>query len=122
MHDEMPENETPSMDRREALKVLTAAAASAAMAEGLLPAVADAQRPVVPGPKPRTGAAAVPPKTGPRGTVTDPELLNAKANWPRVLSVSELATLSVLCDMIIQRTTRARARRRSARQRISTST
>ena len=101
MHDEIPENETPSMDRRAALKVITAAAASAAMAEGLLPAVADAQQPVAPGPKPRTGAAAVPPKTGPRGTVTDPELLNAKANWPRVLSVAELATLSVLCDMII---------------------
>jgi gluconate 2-dehydrogenase gamma chain len=101
MRDDMPENETPSMDRREALKVITAAAASAAMAEGLLPAAAGAQQPVVPDPKPRTGAAAVPPRTGPRGTVTDPELLNAKAHWPRLLTAAELVTLAALCDMII---------------------
>ena len=101
MHDDMSEHETPSMDRREALKVITAAAASVAMTEGLLPSVADAQHPVVPGPKPRAGAAAVPPATGPRGTITDPDLLHAKANWPRVLTAAELVTLSALCDMII---------------------
>lgn len=101
MRDERNDSETPSMDRREALKVITAAAAGAAMADGLLPSAADAQQPVTPGPKPRTAASTAPPKTGPRGTLTDPDLLNAKANWPRLLSASELLTLSALCDMII---------------------
>ena len=95
----------PSMDRREALKVLTAAAATAAMAEGLVPIIADAQQPVrpaaKPAPKPRTAAAPVPPKTGPRGTPTDPDLLNPKSTWPRLLSATELVTLAVLCDTII---------------------
>ena len=99
MRDDAPATATPSMDRREALKVITLAAASAALAEGLAPAVVDAQQPVVAGPKPR--AVAVPPKAGPRGTMTDPDLLNAKANWPRLLSAAELVTLSALCDMII---------------------
>lgn len=94
-----------SMDRREALKVIAVAAATASLADGLLPSLADAQQVVGPGgkvvPKPRTAAAPVPPKTGPRGTITDPDLLNAKANWPRVLTASELLTLSALCDMII---------------------
>ena len=101
MSDATDGHETPSMDRREALKVISAAAASAAMAEGFVSSTAAAQQPVVPGPKSRAAAAPVPPKTGPRGTLTDPELLNAKANWPRVLSASELVTLGVLCDMII---------------------
>ena len=101
MRDEHNDGETPSMDRREALKVITAAAAGAAMADGLIPSVADAQQPLKPGPKPRTAAAPVPPKTGPRGTLTDPDLLNARASWPRLLSASELLTLSALCDMII---------------------
>ena len=101
MSDATNGHETPSMDRREALKVISAAAASAAMAEGFVSSAAAAQQPVVPGPKPRAAAAHVPPKTGPRGTLTDPELLNAKANWPRVLSAYELVTLGVLCDMII---------------------
>ena len=101
MSDATNGNETPSMDRREALKVISAAAASAAMAEGFVSSIAAGQQPVVPGPKPRAAAAPVPPKTGPRGTLTDPELLNAKANWPRVLSASELVTLGALCDMII---------------------
>jgi gluconate 2-dehydrogenase gamma chain len=101
MSDATNEQETPSMDRREALKVITAAAASAAMAEGFASSAAEAQQPVVPGPKPRAALPALPPKTGPRGTLTDPELLNAKANWPRLLSASELVTLGALCDMII---------------------
>ena len=94
-----------SMDRREALKVITAAAATAALAEGLLPAVSDAQQPVKsgasPAPKPRMTSAPVPPKAGPRGTPTDPDLLNARATWPRLLSAAELVTLSALCDTII---------------------
>jgi gluconate 2-dehydrogenase gamma chain len=95
----------PSMDRREALKVLTAAAATAAMADGLVPSVADAQQPVrpaaKPAPRPRTNSAPVPPKTGPRGTPTDPDLINPKSAWPRLLSAAELVTLAALCDTII---------------------
>ena len=101
MSDETNGRETPSMDRREALKVISAAAASAAMAEGFVTSTAAAQQPVVQGPKPRSAAAPVPPRTGPRGTMTDPELLNARSNWPRVLSASEVVTLGALCDMII---------------------
>lgn len=39
--------------------------------------------------------------SGPRGTASDPDLLRPRANWPRKLSASELATLVALCDMII---------------------
>lgn len=100
--DEPREEQMPPMDRREALKVLAAAAASATLVEGLSPAVADAQQPVVPGPKgrPRAGAP-LPPKSGPRGTATDPDLIAPTANWPRLLSATELMTLAALCDMII---------------------
>lgn len=101
----MSDERTPPMDRREALKVIAAAAATASLAEGLAPSGADAQQPVTPGakpgPKPRAAAAPVPPKTGPRGTLTDPDLLNAKANWPRLLTPGELVTLAALCDTII---------------------
>ena len=96
----MSDEQTTPMDRREALKVITAAAATAALADGLLPASSEAQRVVAPGPKPKI-AAAPPQVGGPRGTLTDPVLLNAKANWPRLLSATEMATLSALCDMII---------------------
>lgn len=96
----MSDAHTPPINRRDALKVITAAAASAALAEGLLPATSDAQQIVSPGPKPKVAAAA-PPVAGPRGTLTDPVLLTAKANWPRLLSATEMLTLASLCDMII---------------------
>jgi hypothetical protein len=97
----MSDEQTPPMDRREALKVIAAAAASASIAEGLTPSVADAQQPVPITRRPKPGAAPVPPKIGPRGTPTDPDLINPKSPWPRLLSAGELATLSALCDMII---------------------
>ena len=97
MHDE----QTPSMDRREALKVLAAAAACASIADGLAPTVADAQRPVQITRRPAKGAAPVASKSGPRGTPTDPDLITPKSPWPRVLSAGELLTLAALCDMII---------------------
>jgi gluconate 2-dehydrogenase gamma chain len=92
---------TPPMDRREALKVMATAAAAVSLSEGLTPASADAQAPVQIAPRPRAPSASIPPKSGPRGTPTDPDLLNAKATWPRLLGVAELATLTALCDMII---------------------
>lgn len=97
----MSDEQTPPMDRREALKVIAAAAASASIAEGLTPSVADAQPPVQITRKPKPGAAPVPPKVGPRGTPADPDLINPKSPWPRILSAGELATLAALCDMII---------------------
>lgn len=97
----MSDEQSPSMDRRDALKAIAAAAASASLAEGLTPTVADAQQPVQITRRPKPGAAPVPPKSGPRGTPTDPDLINPKSPWPRLLSAGELATLSALCDMII---------------------
>ena len=97
----MSNEETPGMDRREALKVIATAAAAASLGEGLAPAMADAQAPVQIAPRRRGTTATVPPKVGPRGTPTDPDLLNAKATWPRLLSAPELVTLAALCDMII---------------------
>jgi hypothetical protein len=100
----MSDEQTPPMDRREALKVIAAAAATASLADGLLPGTADAQQVVGgPKPKPKPHAAATPavPTSGPRGTVTDPDLLNPKMHWPRLLSAAELVTVAALCDMII---------------------
>jgi gluconate 2-dehydrogenase gamma chain len=90
-----------SMDRRDALKVIAVAAASATLADGLLPAVADAQQVAAGELRARNAAAPIPPKSGPRGTVTDPDLLTAKATWPRLLNATELLSLAALCDMII---------------------
>lgn len=98
----MSDEQTPPMARREALKVIAVAAASASLAEGFSPSIADAQQPATPKPKPGVPSGVpVPPKTGPRGTVTDPDLINPVANWPRLLSAAELVTLGALCDMII---------------------
>jgi len=97
----MSDEETPSMDRREALKVIAAAAAAASLAEGLSPSIADAQQPVQITRRPAAARTPVPPKIGPRGTPTDPDLIAPKSPWPRLLTVGELATLSTLCDMII---------------------
>lgn len=97
----MSDEQTPPMDRREALKVIAAAAASASIADGLSPSALEAQQPVQITPRPKKVGAPVPPKGGPRGTRTDPDLINPTSPWPRLLSTTELATLSALCDMII---------------------
>ncbi len=97
----MRDEQTSPMDRREALKVIAAAAATASIAEGLTPTGAEAQQPVQITRRPKPGVAPVPPKSGPRGTPTDPDLIAPKSPWPRLLSAGELATLAALCDMII---------------------
>jgi gluconate 2-dehydrogenase gamma chain len=99
MSDDAPmsadEASTP-MHRRDALKAMAVAAATAAAAT---PAVVDAQaRAARP---PRVLPTAPPPKTGPRGTPTDPDLLNGRATWPMLLTAAELTTLSALVDVII---------------------
>lgn len=38
---------------------------------------------------------------GPRGTLSDPDLLNPRISWEMQLTTAELTTLAALCDMII---------------------
>ena len=97
----MRDERTPPMDRREALKVIAVVAAGATLADGLTPAIADAQQLIAITPRAPGGTAPVPPKSGPRGTATDPDLITPKSSWPRLLSAPELATLAALCDAII---------------------
>lgn len=87
-----------ALGRREALKAIGAAAASLPILEALTPGTADAQNPA---PAKPAAARQPAPRGGPRGTPADPDLLHPKKDWPRLLSARELATLSVLCDMII---------------------
>lgn len=102
MHDEMNDEFTKptGVGRRDALKVLAAAAvvpmlpaaaeaapAPAATPRDMLPVLDDQQQPVK--------------RKGPRGTPSDPVLQVARADWPMKLSQRELVTLAALCDMII---------------------
>lgn len=92
------DSETP-MKRRQALKVMATSAAAIPLAPGFAPRPLEAQPPPVAGDDPQ--AAPPQPSAGPRGTPADPDLLHPKANWPRKLTASELATLTALCDLII---------------------
>lgn len=96
--DEMP---TGPLKRRDALKVM-AVAASLPLLDSLSVSDANAQSttrlPVSPGARPTQPQSL---QTGPRGTAADPDLLRPKKNWPRLLTVSEMATISALSDMII---------------------
>lgn len=93
-------DEAKSTSRRDALKVMAAAAvvpmlpptadatpAAAAVPRDMLPVLDDQQRPVK--------------RKGPRGTPSDPVLQVARPDWPMKLSQRELVTLAALCDMII---------------------
>ena len=91
------EDEAP-VKRRDAIKTIAVAATLPVL--GSLPVVdVEAQA--------RAATAAATPSqparlaSGPRGTLSDPDLLRPKKDWPRKLSAAELVTLSALCDMII---------------------
>jgi gluconate 2-dehydrogenase gamma chain len=96
------------MERRDALKAMAAAAGlplldhltaerlDAQATPSAHPTATPAGQQPVPHPVPHPV-----PIGGPRGTPSDPDLLHPKADWPRLLSAAELATLSVLCDAII---------------------
>jgi len=84
-----------AMDRRDAVKAMAAATGLPILANTLA-----AQVPQVPS-TPNHQATNAPVLTGPRGTLSDPDLLHPRAPWPRKLSARELATLAVLCDTII---------------------
>jgi hypothetical protein len=89
------------LKRRDALKVM-AVAASLPILESL--PVSDAQAQTATRPPASPGARPTQPQslqTGPRGTAADPDLLRPKKNWPRLLTISEMATVSALSDMII---------------------
>ena len=95
-------NAPASTSRRDALKQLAVGAASLPVA-GALGARA---LPLAPAPEEATATngteiGANAPRSGPRGTASDPDLLHPKKDWPRQLTVGELATLTVLCDTII---------------------
>ena len=79
------------MDRREALQAIGIVAGLPVLASSFA-----AQQP-----QPINRPAVQFPVVGPRGTPTDPDLLHPKKDWPRKLSPSALATLSVLVDTII---------------------
>lgn len=88
-HESGPETGTP-IARRAAVKAIAAATGLPILARDLA-----AQAPQAPAATPQH------PRSGPRGTPTDPDLLHPKKDWPRKLSAHELATLAVLCDTII---------------------
>ncbi len=94
---------TSSMPRRDALKAMAAAAVVPMLPDqreggtvdgAFEAAVTEATRAPLP-------VLAPPPAKGPRGTPSDPVLINAKATWPKKLMPRELLTLTALCDMII---------------------
>ncbi|MBC8088010.1 MAG: gluconate 2-dehydrogenase subunit 3 family protein [Phycisphaerae bacterium] len=90
---------TGGLNRRSMLKALAATAA--------LPLLVDACATPDTAPGTAAGVASgggkVMPGKGPRGTPSDPVLINPtpKVPWPMVLTNAELATLAALCDTII---------------------
>jgi len=86
------------MNRRDALKLLAAGTAAAAIPASATPLAGQAL-PVL------EAATATPspqaPAKGPRGTPTDPDLLRPKVWWPKLLTPDELVTIAALCDLII---------------------
>lgn len=93
-----PRPTTDAIGRRDALKAVAASAVAATLPEALAAAPVAAQPPAR---RPAARAPRALPVVGPRGTPTDPDLLNATADWPRVLTATELATLAALCDLIL---------------------
>jgi hypothetical protein len=94
-----PKSKTPVLDtatqaggrelsRRDALRVIAASAA--------LPIVAGSTGCATP-----QNAEPAAPASGPRGTPTDPDLLQPVVSWRKQLTQAELATLAALCDTII---------------------
>jgi len=89
---------TDDMNRRDALKILAAGTAAAAVPARPTP-LAGQPLPVID--QAPLAAPAQAPAKGPRGTPTDPDLVRPKVWWPKVLTADELATTAALCDIII---------------------
>lgn len=94
------------MGRRAALKVL-ATSAVALPVVGAVAACAPGEKEGATGATGAAGATGgVPastgkPTVGPRGTLSDPDLLNPKITWEMQLTAAEMTTLTALCDVII---------------------
>lgn len=94
------------MGRRAALKVL-ATSAVALPVVGAVAACAPGEKEGATGASGAAGATGgVPastgkPTVGPRGTLSDPDLLNPKITWEMQLTAAEMTTLTALCDVII---------------------
>lgn len=88
------QNTQPGMDRRAAVKWVMAAMTASAFDWQL----AEAQRPVATASPARTTPRKL---RGPRGTSTDPDLLNPVVPWTRRLTRTEMVTVTALCDTII---------------------
>ena len=86
----MTDGQESKINRRTALKVIAAAAAVPAVLSGCEPGESDPAAPSSPSRNPLAA-----------GTPTDPDLLANVIPWDRSLTEHELATLAVLCDMII---------------------
>ena len=82
----------PPMDRRNALKIMAAAAATPAVLASCQPAID------------RTGTAGAGQATGnvrAAGTAADPDLVSPVVPWDLTLTADELESLAALCDVII---------------------
>ncbi len=94
MSDETPKT---GIARRDALKAMAAVAVVPMLTNACAPdakvAATETRTPL-----PVLGQT---PAKGPRGTPSDPDLINAKVTWDMQLLPSELVTLAALCDMII---------------------
>jgi hypothetical protein len=80
------------MSRRRVVQMIAALASAP-----LLPGCATAPEPA----QESTGAADPARRSGPAGTLTDPDLVNPVVPWARTLEAEQLATLAVLCRVII---------------------
>ena len=92
------------MKRRELLKTIAASAMALPIAGTLAACAPDSNTlPVVDGSAAPVGGvgATGEPLAGPRGTLSDPELLNPTITWKLLLTADEMVTLTALCDMII---------------------
>jgi gluconate 2-dehydrogenase gamma chain len=92
-------NASNGMGRRDALKAIAATAALATLADACV-APDSAPSPNA-GTSKVGGAGTYVTGKGPRGTPTDPFLINAKVTWSKVLTPAEMTTVTALCDTII---------------------
>lgn len=86
------------LNRRDALKLLAAGTAAAIPRR---PAHGQPQRTFNPLAGTGQAPAGTPGAPGPRGTPTDPDLINPVVWWEKVLTEDELHTVAALCDQII---------------------
>ncbi len=84
-------DDRPGLDRREALKRMAAAAATAAVVP--TSDLKGQSQPPAKSPPAHTA--------GPRGTPSDPDLVRPVIPWPRLLTAGELQTVAALCDVIL---------------------